>query len=109
MHIINDDTKSNGEKFDTVKECIIKTFSESEESKLSKLLPGHPLGKLKPSQYLQKLRNMAGNNCNYTILKGIFIKQLPDLVQAISAGDKNNKLDDLAQLADRIIEAKATY
>ena len=55
MHIINDNTKSDGEKFDSVKECIIKTFSESEESKLNILLAGHPLGELKLSQYLQKL------------------------------------------------------
>jgi len=92
-------------KYDAIKTRIINAFSESKETKLRKLLRGQELGEDKPSHLLQRLRNLAGNNCTDTIIRSLFLEQLPESARSILTISPEGNLDTLAMQTDRILEA----
>ena len=103
-NIVLDEAKADGDKYQLVIDRITNLFSETQESKLQKLLSGVSRDDAKPSQYLQKLRNMAGTSCSDTMIKTIFLKQLPESVRLILASvNENTTLDELSKIADSII------
>ena len=62
------------------------------------------MGDEKPSVFLQRLRNLAGAQCNDSVPRSLFMEQMPEHMQGILA---ISQLDDLAKLAaqaDRIAE-----
>ncbi|KYM93622.1 hypothetical protein ALC62_15779 [Cyphomyrmex costatus] len=60
------------ERYQALKDRIIRSFDETGESKLRKLIRGNELGDDKPSNFLQRLRNLAGGQCNDSILRTLF-------------------------------------
>lgn len=92
------------EKYETLKNRIISSFDESNESKLRKLLRGNEILDEKPSNFLQRLRNLAGELCNENVLRTIFLEQLPDQVRGILAISEVKDLTKLATQADKIVE-----
>lgn len=64
-----------------------------------------PIQDPKPTVYLQLMRNQAGAIGSEQLLKTLFLEQLPENVRVIVAVNKSNtSLDDLAEMADRIVE-----
>ncbi|XP_035213821.1 uncharacterized protein LOC118187665 [Stegodyphus dumicola] len=64
--IISDNSKT---KYTAAKERLLNTFKESENKRLQRLLTGIDLGDSKPSQLLQKMRNLATDGISDKVLK----------------------------------------
>lgn len=92
------------DKYQALKDRIIRSFDETAESKLRKLIRGHEIGDDKPSNYLQRLRNLAGGQCNDSVLRTLFFEQLPESVRSVLAISEVADLSVLASQADKIYE-----
>ena len=67
------------------------------------------LGDRKPSQFLTILRNSASGQCNNTVLKSLFMEHLPESVRAILSVSESTDLDNLALIADKIMENQNSH
>lgn len=95
------------EKYQTLKETLIKRFSISEEQRVRRLLGDEELGDRKPSQFLRHLRSIAGNTLSDdNILRQLWVRRLPQHVQGILAAQADLSLDRIADIADKIVEAQ---
>nr|XP_018909252.1 PREDICTED: uncharacterized protein LOC109038603 [Bemisia tabaci] len=92
--------------YTTLKKEIINRFSLSENSRLKKLLEEEEIGDLKPSQFLRRLKTVAGSTpIADNIMKPLWLSRLPAYVQGIlQAQPSNNTLTEIADVADRIAE-----
>ncbi|XP_046802054.1 uncharacterized protein LOC124418764 [Lucilia cuprina] len=90
-------------QYAAAKQTLLNTFGESDESRIRKLLHGQSLGDNKPTQFLQKLKNLASGHVGDTVLKSIFLEQMPDQIRTIlSVTDCSIQV--LAEQADKIFE-----
>lgn len=71
---------------------------------MRRLLRGQPIGDEKPTQFLQRIRNLAGAQCNDVIIRYLFLEQLPENIRPILAINETPDLGNLAAQADRIFE-----
>ena len=98
--------------YEVLKQELTKRTSASEHRRLQQLLTAEELGDRKPSQVLRRIQQLLGDKANSmdpTIMRELFLQRLPANVRMVltpSAGELN--LDQLAQLADRILEASPT-
>nr|XP_034182100.1 uncharacterized protein LOC117605194 [Osmia lignaria] len=90
-------------KYDAIKERLINSFDESAKAKLRRVLRSSHLGDEKPSHYLQKLRNLAGNQISEVVLRSLFLEQFPENIRSILV-ISNTSLANLALQADKIQE-----
>ena len=58
----------------------------------------------KPSQILNRLRNLNDQNCSNEVIKSIFLDQIPPQCRIILASSSVDDLQVLAELADKIVE-----
>ncbi|XP_025266505.1 uncharacterized protein LOC112638642 [Camponotus floridanus] len=91
-------------KYDVLKRRIIDAFGKTSETKLRRLLRNHELTDDKPSNFLQKLRNLAGVQCSDIVLRTLFLEQLPDNVRSILAISEVGDLSKLALQADKVLD-----
>ncbi|XP_043262477.1 uncharacterized protein LOC122403181 [Colletes gigas] len=61
----------------------------------------------KPSQILYRLRALDDGRCDDEVMRSIFLEQMPEMVKTILVAAKVAKLQDLAELADKIFESTA--
>ena len=98
--------------YETLKRELTNRTSLSEQRRLQQLLTSEELGDRKPSQVLRRIQQLLGDKAttmDATFMRELFLQRLPPNVRMVltpSAGDLN--LDQLAQLADRIMEASPT-
>ena len=90
--------------FTTLKDELIRRLSLSQIQKTRRLLELEQLGDLKASQFLRRLKDLGGTLVSDELIKTIWLSRLPNLVQAILASQPTLSLNDLASLADSIIE-----
>lgn len=95
---------SNG-KYDKLKSELIIRLSASQDQKTRQLLEHEEIGDRKPTQFLRHLRNLAGTVVPDTVLKPLWLSRLPSSTQAILATQQKADLDELAVLADAVLEA----
>ena len=94
-------------KYDTLKKRVIAVYAESQNQQTRKLLTELDLGDLKPSQLLNKMRNLAGDNIKDDFLKNLWLQRLPaDFQTVLTASDV--AVNDLAAMADRMWELRPT-
>lgn len=91
-------------KYEKLKSELIRRLSESQENKTRRLLEHEELGDRTPSQFLRRLRSLAGTNVHDSLLRTIWTSRLPTEMQAIMATQDKNALDEVAILADKIQE-----
>jgi len=91
-------------KYNALKTRIIDAFGESSETKLRRLLRSHEITDEKPSNFLQRLRNLAGGQCSDAVLRTLFLEQLPDNVRSILAISEVTDLSKLALQADKVLD-----
>lgn len=91
------------EKYKALKERLIEIHSESQESKIRKLLQGIELGDQRPSQLLSRMRSLAGSAVGEPLLKSLWLARLPNQMQSILAA-LSDDLPQLAAAADKINE-----
>lgn len=93
------------EKYENIKKKISECFAESSEKKMTKLLSDLQLGDQRPSQLLNRQKDLAGSQINKDFLKTLWLRQLPPNVRTIlTASSDTVELNELAKLADKIIE-----
>lgn len=95
-------------QFTVLKEALIARLSDSESVQLKKLFSELDLGDKRPSQLLREMRNLAMGRVTDSVLKPLWIQQLPQQVQAILAVS-TEVLDKLAEMGDKILETCGKY
>ena len=97
--------------YDILKAQLIKRTAASEQRRLQQLLSTEELGDRNPTQLLRQLQQLAGNTpglLDGNFLKELFLQRLPSLVRMVLASTRDGTpIEDLAQLADKIIEVAA--
>ena len=95
--------------YKTLKAQLTKRTSASEQRRIQELLSTEELGDRTPSQMLRRIQQLLGDmapRMDAALLRELFLQRLPANVRMVltpSAGDLS--IDQLAQLADRILEA----
>lgn len=94
--------------YDALKERLTSVYEESEDRQLQKLLSEMELGDQKPTQLLRRMRSLAHDNIKDETLRMMWMNLLPAHVRSVLVvSDKIGKqtaLDDLALLADKMME-----
>lgn len=90
--------------YTSLKEELIRRLGTSQAAKTKKLLEHEVMGDQKPSQFLRRLKDLGGESVGEGLIKTIWMARLPSLAQAILAAHQNIDLDNLANLADSILE-----
>lgn len=91
-------------KFTNLKKKLIERYAESSEKQLSRLFNDLKLDDRKPSQLLRHMRNLAKENINEEALKVKWLALLPLRVQEVLLVATATTLDDLAKMADKIVD-----
>lgn len=90
-------------KYESLKKELIAIFSESATEKFEKLISSEPLGDMKPSQALHKIRALAAGTVTDDFVKKLWLKRLPHTTRSVLAAS-NDTLDALAKMADSMWE-----
>ena len=95
--------------YKTLKAQLTKQTSTSEQRRIQELLSTEELGERTPSQILRRIQQLLGDmapRMDAALLRELFLQRLPANVRMVltpSAGGLS--IDQLAQLADQILEA----
>jgi len=95
------------DKCKTLKRILIQRLTDSQEQKIRQLLEQEELGDRKPSQFLRHMSTLAGSTVPNELIKTLWLCRLPAQIQAILAARTDDRLEDLADQADRIYEIGA--
>ncbi|XP_054711139.1 uncharacterized protein LOC129220734 [Uloborus diversus] len=93
--------------YETLKQRLINSHSESEESKIHTLWQGVELGDSRPSHLLARMRNLAGDSVGEALLKSLWLTRLPSTTRSI-VGALSEELSKLAAVADKIHDLAVT-
>jgi len=93
----------DSEKYCKLKNRLIELYTDSQESKLRKLLGDMQLGDKKPSMLLNEMQRLGGTSNSAQLLKTLWLQQLPIATQSCLAMSSGT-IEELAKLADKISE-----
>ncbi|KMQ83871.1 hypothetical protein RF55_18896 [Lasius niger] len=94
---------ANG-KYEAVKKALIQRLTATQEQRIRQLIEHEELGDRKPSQFLRYLRTLADANLPNELLRTLWLGRLPTQIQVILATRTEDRLEDIAEQADRIAE-----
>lgn len=89
-------------KYEKLKEELVKRLTTSKERKIKQLLLHEDLGDRKPSQFLRHLQGLAGGTVSTELMRTIWASRLPSNLQTIVALQKDHPLEAVADLADHV-------
>ena len=89
--------------YDRLMEELILRLSTTPEQRVRQLLSQEEMGDHKPSQFLRHLKSLTPDVPD-DFLCIVWTNRLPPHVQAILAGLRNDNLDSVSRLADKISE-----
>ncbi|CAH8614594.1 hypothetical protein MS3_00000628 [Schistosoma haematobium] len=94
------------EPYDKIKAAVIQRTTVSDEKRLQQLLTSCDLGDKRPSQLLRHMKQLVGPyKLDEALLKQMWFQRLPHSVrQILSVSGKSVALDDLADMADKMME-----
>lgn len=95
------DTPPTDTPYAVLKNRLIESHSESEESRIRTLLQGVELGDSRPSHLLTRMRSLAGSSVGEPLLKSLWLARLPMTTRSI-VGALSEDLSKLAAVADKI-------
>ncbi|XP_025829560.1 uncharacterized protein LOC112904235 [Agrilus planipennis] len=93
----------SNDSYTSLKTELIKRLSASQEEKTRRFLENEELGDRKPSQFLRHLKSLAGSTVPDNIIRAIWFNRLPNNIQPILAAQNNSSLEDVADLADKVM------
>ena len=88
--------------YDTLKQALIKAYGKSQQQKDYELLNMCGLGDRKPSALLRHIRSL--NSDPNTLLRAVFLNQMPLNIRTILASSPEKELEALAEQADKMVE-----
>ncbi|XP_029675768.1 uncharacterized protein LOC115243157 [Formica exsecta] len=91
-------------KYEAVKRALTQRLTATQEQRIRQLLEHEELGDRKPSQFLRHLQTLANNNVPEQLLRTLWLGRLPQQAQVILATRTEDRLEDVAEQADRITE-----
>ncbi|KAJ8728146.1 hypothetical protein PYW08_016531 [Mythimna loreyi] len=110
IDILQDPPESG--QYTAIKERLISAYEESDNRQFQKLLLEMELGEQKPTQLLRKMRNLARDKVPDSTLRLMWTNHLPSHVRSVLAVSESFStkatLEDLALLADKMMEQTAT-
>ncbi|XP_024876614.1 uncharacterized protein LOC112457667 [Temnothorax curvispinosus] len=92
-------------KYEAIKKALIQRLTDSQG--IRQLLEHEELGDRKPSQFLRHLSTLAGTTVSNELLRTLWLGRLPPQTQAILATRTEDRLEDVADQADRIHEVNS--
>lgn len=99
-------TPPDTQKYEAIKTRLLAVFEESAERQFQKLLGGMELGSQRPSHLLRRMKDLA--RISEETLKKLWMARMPTSVRAVLTVSEDNKLENLATMADKIIESMQT-
>ena len=92
-------------KYETLKTALIKRMLPSEDLRVHQLLETAQLGDKRPSEFLTHMRYLdESTHIQEPLQRTLWQRQLPAHIQAILQTQSRTPLEDLAALADRIMD-----
>lgn len=80
------------------------TAATTQEQRTKQLLEHEELGDRRPSQFLRHLRTLAGTSVPDSLIRTLWLGRLPAQMQVSLATRAEDRLDEVAEQADRILE-----
>jgi len=93
---------ANG-KYDALRAALVEAFGKTQEQKDAELLALNGLGDRTPTALLRYIQSLNANP--ETLIKAIFLAQLPIEVRRVLAASSKTELSDLAKEADKVMRA----
>jgi hypothetical protein len=93
------------DKFEAIKQALIKAFGKTQCQKDAELLSMNGLGDRKPTALLRHINSL--NDDPETLKRALFLMNLPIDVRNIIVSQKIESLDELAEAADRVVDSKS--
>lgn len=90
-------------KYEVLKQRLLSAFSDSETTRLQKVLTELELGDDKPSQLLVRMRHNSSGKIDDSLLRTLWLQRLPVEMRTILSTSSDN-LDRLQIMADKIWE-----
>ncbi|XP_064465246.1 uncharacterized protein LOC135376678 [Ornithodoros turicata] len=94
-------------EYDALKTAVLERTTASERKRFKELLSSEDLGDRRPSELLRHTQGLLGERAlsfDASLLKQLFLQRLPTTVQMILASASTLPLQELADLADKILE-----
>lgn len=103
-------TPPETEKYKAVKERLLQAYEESAERQFQKLVSELELGSQRPTQLLRRMRELGRTTqVAEQTLKGLWMSRMPPPVRAVLAVCPEQGLDNLAAIADKVVENSRPY
>lgn len=93
------------QKCAALKNRLLTIYEDTANLKIKKLLRDMDLGDQKPSQLLRKMKDLAKKNFPDDTVRILWEEHLPSQVRAVLAVSKSTDLEELAAVADNVLEA----
>lgn len=93
------------EKCKALKIKLLALYEDTNNARIKKLLRDIELGDQKPSQLLRKMKDLAKKNFPDETLRILWEERLPAQVRAVLAVTVTKDLNELAAVADKVLEA----
>lgn len=91
--------------YTNLRRTLIERLSASEEQRVRQLLHDEELGDRKPSQFLRHLKSLAGPTIvQPNLLRQLWLRRLPTQVQTVLTARPELSLEQISDLADKIVE-----
>jgi hypothetical protein len=90
-------------QYETLKQQVIERLTDSQQTKIKKLLHEMELGDKRPSQLLREMKELAQGKLDNDVLKSLWMEHLPQQAQAVIACAEGS-LDKIAIMADKVNE-----
>ncbi|XP_076176653.1 uncharacterized protein LOC143151438 [Ptiloglossa arizonensis] len=94
----------DGNKYEAIKRELIKRLSDSDTTRVRKLLETEEIGDRTPTQFWRHLRKLAGSSVSDDFLTEIWKNRLPVKTQLVLAATSDKDGTKLAEIADRVHE-----
>ena len=88
-------------KYQYLREQLIKRFDLSDEERADRLLDMQTLGGRRPSELADAILQLNGNQPNHILLRRIFVRALPQTLRNALSTSTTEDLRELAREADR--------
>lgn len=91
--------------YEALKTRLVGIFSETENQRIKRVLEDKKLADgERPSHFLNDLKRLTGTTFSADLIRHIFLRALPERIQATLAVTSETDVDKLATLADQIAE-----